>query len=253
MGVLIRKNHNPIVFTRVEKLAFVLLLVSMSSSFVDTVWAVYLESFLHSTLLVGFFSGVLSVISFISFFLLIPVVAKSRKSVLFSISLILSALIYFLISINKNLILFVIFSFFITILFTLRITSFGIILKDKSRKGYLLRNEGLMYTFSNIAWVIGPLVAGFIFVELGLPIVFTFASLFLFLAFLFFKFSEIHDNNLVKYYSQNLFDNFFIFFKNHDRRIAYILGMGVTFWWSLIYLYMPLYILQNHINNIWVG
>ena len=253
MGILIRKNHQIIFFTRMAKLAFVLLLVSMSSSFVDTIWAVYLESFLHNTSLVGFFSGALSVLSFISFFLLVPFVAKSRKSVLYSTSLILLALFYFLVGINKNFVLFAIFSFFITILFTLRITSFGIILRDKSNSKYLSRNEGLMYTFSNVAWVIGPLLAGFIFVKGSISLVFIFASLFLLLAFLFFKFSEIYDGNLVRHHSPDIFRNFLIFFKNHDMRIAYLLGMGVTFWWALIYLYMPLYILQSNLDKTWIG
>src|SRR3989344_1399737 len=133
MGVLIRKNSNMIVLTRVAKLAFSLFLVSMSASFVDTVWAVYLESFLHKESLVGLFSGVLSIISFVSFFILVPIVAKSKKSVLYSVSLILSALVYVIFGINKNLILFIILSFFITILFNLRIMSFGIIIKDKSK------------------------------------------------------------------------------------------------------------------------
>ena len=67
----------------------------------------------------------------------------------------------------------------------------GIIVKDKSGKRQLSRNEGLIYTFSNIAWIIGPLIAGYISNKFGFNLIFTLAAIFLFIAFLLFKLSKI--------------------------------------------------------------
>jgi MFS family permease len=47
--------------------------------------------------------------------------------------------------------------------------------------------------------------------------------------------------------------DFHAFFKSKNRTIAFIIGGGVNFWFILLYLYMPLYILQKGLNEAWIG
>ncbi|MEK6820259.1 MAG: hypothetical protein AABX71_00935 [Nanoarchaeota archaeon] len=64
MGVLIRKGKGVFIFTGIAKLAVIGLLVSLSSALIDTIWAVYMDGFMHSVVLVGFF--LLSLLSSLS-------------------------------------------------------------------------------------------------------------------------------------------------------------------------------------------
>ena len=253
MGVLIRKQRGTFVFTGIAKLAVTAFIVALAASVIDTIWAVYIDSFVHNVSLVGYLSAALTIISLFSHFLFIPLIEKTKKSTIYFTTLILMAITYFLFAINTKFYFFVVLAFVSTILLSLRITSFGIIIKDKSRQKKLSRNEGLMYSFWNVAWVIGPLIAGYISEKFGLSIIFVLAAIFVLLGSLFFKISKIKDSNIKKKPDTNLRKNFIDFFKNKQRRHAYLLGGGVNLWWILIYLFMPLYIIRNGLDTLWIG
>jgi DHA1 family multidrug resistance protein-like MFS transporter len=253
MGLIFRKQKDTPALTNIGKLSIISFIVSLASAIVSTIWAVYMDSFLQSVVLVGFISASLTLISFTSYFIFIPLIQKLDKTKIYSITLFLYSITYILFAINTKFYIFIILAFIITIIGTLRITSFGIIVKDKSSKKYLSKNEGLIYTFSNIAWVIGPLIAGYISEKFNLSLIFTLSAIFLFIAFVLFKFSKIKDGNIQKNINKNIIKNFIEFFKNKKRFYAYLLGGGVNLWWSLIYLFIPLYIIRNNLGTIWVG
>ncbi|MBU1136207.1 MAG: MFS transporter [Nanoarchaeota archaeon] len=253
MGIMIRKQKEFFGLTGIAKLSIISLIVSLASSFVITIWALYMDSFIHSIVYVGFFSALLTFISVTSFFLLIPIIEKTNKSKLYVFSLFLFGITYLIFSFNISIYLFAILAIITAIIGTVRMTSFGIMVKDKSPKTKLSRNEGLVYTFANLSFVIGPLIAGFIASKYGLGKVFLFASVFIFLSILIFKISGIKDANIKKKADTNIMKNFFDFFKNKQRVTAYMLGGGVNLWWVLIYLFMPLYIIRNELDKIWIG
>ncbi|MEK6820017.1 MAG: MFS transporter [Nanoarchaeota archaeon] len=253
MGILIRKYHGARAFTGMAKLSFVIFFSSLAASLTDTIWAVYLKGFLHSDALVGFYSGFLSVLAFISFFVLVPLIEKSKKSSIYSVALFLIGVLILVLSINKNLIIFIILSIAITILITIKITAFGIIVRDKSNKEKVSEDEGVIYSFNNTAWVIGPLIAGLVLIDFGMPIVFVSSSLLIFISFILFKISNIKDSNIMKKAYGNVFSNLADYFNNKDRVISYILGSGVTFWWVLIYLYTPLLMIENGLPTSSIG
>lgn len=252
MGILIRKEEG-IVLTGIARLAIVGMIVSLSVSLTNTIWAVYLDSFVHSIVYVGFISALLTLVSFASYFLFIPLIEKSSKSKIYSFTMLFFVIAYILFALNTKFYFLMILAFFITILHTLRITSYGIIVRDKSKKSQLSRSEGLVYTFRNVAWVIGPLIAGFIAAKSGIPLVFILAAIFVFTAFLVFKVSKIKDSNIKKKVDYNLFKNLKGFLKSKNRIFAYVLRGGVSLWWILIYLFMPLYIIRNGLGTEYIG
>lgn len=254
--VLARKHHEfkqKLSFKPFQKLAFLGFFVSLSYASIWTIWAIYINNFLQSKIYVGFFSAFLLLISFLSHFLLIPVIQKNDKTKIYSISIFLFAVFYLLLSINRNFYFFVIIAVMLTLLQVFRIASFGIIVKDKSRRNQLSNNEGLMYTFVNLAFVIGPLIAGALAALYGIRIVFVMCSLLMFFSFILFKFSNIKASHKKKRLDKNFRKNFVDFFKSRDRINAYLLGGGVNLWWSLIYLYIPLIILEHGYNTSVVG
>lgn len=252
MVLFIRKHHN-LILTKMGKLAIITLIASFSFALVDAIWAIYMDSFFHSIVLVGFFSSLLALASFLSFFLIIPLAEKINKSKLYALSLLLFAITYILFAINTKFYFFIVLAFVIVFVGSIRITSFGIIIKNKSQKKLLSRNEGLIYTFANISWLIGPLIAGLIAERYNVNFVFILAAIFIFIAFVFFKTSNIIDVSKKEKADYNTLKNFIDFFKNKNRTLAYIIGGGVNLWWSLIYIFIPLFIIRNNLSIVWVG
>lgn len=240
-------------FTGIAKLSIVGMLVSFSGAFLNTIWAIYLDSFLHSEVYVGLFSSLLTLVAFVSYFLLIPYVEKSDKSQMFASSLIAFVFIYLVFALLNNFVLVLILSIVMTGLLCLRVTSYGLLVKDISEKGRLSSNEGIVYTFLNISFVIGPLIAGFLATAFGISLVFVISSLFLLTAFVFFKTSGIRGEGGKKKIDKQIVRNFVDFFRSRDRLNSYLLRSGVTMWWILIYLFVPLWMIRQGMTASYVG
>ncbi len=252
MGVLLKKREG-FALSGIAKLSLIGLVVSFSAAFINTIWAVYIDSFVNSTVIVGFISAFLTFVSFISYFIFIPLIEKNDKAKIFLYSLILFIPIYILFAVNKNFYLFLVLSLIMTVLYTFRITSFGIIVKGKSKKSELIGNHGILYTFINISWVVGPLIAGYIASIFGVSYVFIFSALILFFCFFIFRFVRIKDGHVKKNLDTGILRNFFDFFRDRDRVFAYLLGGGVVMWFILIYLFMPLFIIRSGLGDLAVG
>tara|TARA_Y100000310_G_scaffold147939_2_gene147200 strand:+ start:1291 stop:2493 length:1203 start_codon:yes stop_codon:yes gene_type:complete len=254
MGLLFRRHEGREVLTQMGVLSLTLFFFSLAGAFTSTIWAVYLDQFFDSEALVGLVSGGFILLAILSYFVMIPIVERSnkRKLLLYSLFAIFVAYILFSI-IGNNLILLILLAAVAAVFGTLRVTSFGIIMKDKSRKDLLSRNEGLTYTFGNIAYVIGPLIAGFLLLNMGVEHIFLFAGLFVFISFWIFKISNIKDANIDRSVDKNLVKNLKAFFKNKNYLGIYLIRFGMPFWWSLIYIFMPLFIIRNGLGVEWVG
>jgi MFS family permease len=253
MGLLIVKQKGVPSFSGIAKLAITGFIVAMASAFIDTIWALYLDSFLDSAALVGFISAFLTAISFLSYFVFIPIIEKVNKPKLYVFCLVMFAIGYLLLALNKSFYIFVLIASFLTILATLRASSFGIIIKDKTQNKKLSRNEGIMYTFFNLAWVLGPLIAGYISDAFGISLIFTLSAIFLLVATAFFIIVSVKDNRIEKKPDKNLLKNFFEFFKDEKRILTYIVSGGVSMWWAFVYLFMPIYIINSGLHPLWVG
>ena len=251
MGILLRKIHGPHPPTNMVKLSLIFFIVSLSAAFIDTIWALYLKEFLQNNSTIGFYSALLSVLAFVSSFMLVPFIEKRNKPALYSFCLFLTSLFFVAFALNKNLIVFFLLTFLVTIVFTTRMITRAIIIKDGSKKKTLSKNEGLVFSFNNVAWVLGPLIAAFILVELGISYVFFFAAVLVFIAFLFFRMVNVksHDGKI----DGNALKILFEYFKNKDRILIYLITTGISFWWALIYLYIPLYIIENGLDKGAIG
>ncbi len=253
MVLFFRKREGVSAMTGMAKLSFVVLLTAFSISLINTIFAVYIDSFVHNESAVGFISAILIMVALLSYFIFIPFIEKNSKTKIYGFSLLMLALTYLLFALNRKLYIFVVLAGIAIIFHTLRITSFGIIMKEKSPKKKLSRNEGLVYTFMNIAWVIGPLVAGWISNKYNIQLVFALAAIFLFLAFIFFRLSKINVSHITKKSDGNLIKNFFAFFRDKKRTLAYLLGGGPSLWWAFIYIFVPLHIIRSGLQTLWVG
>jgi MFS family permease len=237
----------------ISKLAIISFIASMSAALISTIWSLYIDTFFKDISYVGFFISFFMVVSFLSYFLLIPFIEKNSKSKIYAYSLFFLALVFLGIALFHSLWIFSILVFIMVIFSSLKITSFGLMVKHKSNKRRLASYEGVLYTFMNLSFLIGPIIAGFVAQKFGFSYVFLLASLFLiFGLFLFINF-KVKDVNSVKRVDSNFYKNFKEFFNNKSRFFAYLIGGGVNLWWTLIYVLIPLYIVRQGLDDIAVG
>lgn len=238
---------------KIFSLAAISILTGLSASFIQTIWALYIDSFVHSVFLVGLISALITVIAFLSYFFVIPLVEKKDKVKLYLLSISIYILSYILFSFTANLAIFLIIALPLAFFGSLRTTSFGILIKDFSKRKNLAKNEGFLYAIENIAWVIGPLIAGYLSSSFGFKIVFLVSAIILIFAFFTIKFSKMKDVEIKKKIDGKILRNFFDFFKNKKRVFAYLLSGGVSIWWALIYIFIPVYIVEQGFSNLLVG
>jgi len=247
----IKKRH--FIFTQVNRLSIITFISSLSAAFVGTIWAIYLESFMHNPSYVGFISTFFTVVAMISSILIIPVIEKNSKSKIYLVSLALYVASYVLFGILSNILLIILIGAFISFIATLKLTAFGIILRDKSKDTSVSKNIGLIYTFINLSWLLGPLIAGFLAKEYGIANVFFLGAGFQTLAFFLFMSFRIKDDRIEKKIDKNSIKVLIEFLSNRHRVMVYMLSAGVSFWWALIYVYIPIHIVDSGLGSEKVG
>ncbi len=237
----------------IGRIGLVGLLSSFAIAAVTTIWAIYLDSFVKNAAYVGFITSFFTIIGICSYIFLIPLVEKSNKSRLYSLVILIYIVSYILFALLPHIYVIIILGAIIAVIASLKITLFGIIVRDKTKDDCMSKNEGIIYTLLNISWLIAPILAGFISNKYGMRSVFFFGAIIFTLTFIFFKLFRIQDNRKTKKIDRNPLKPLLNFFKKKERIYTYFLGGGVNFWWVLIYLYIPLYIFESGFNEKLIG
>ncbi|MBT3538486.1 MFS transporter [Candidatus Peregrinibacteria bacterium] len=248
---IIKSRHRKV--HSIADMSAVNVITCIGVSLAFTFWAVFLKSFLHEDYLVGLATGVFTLVSLFAHFYFVPLVQKSDEAKLYVyclISLMLGYLVYF---ITRNVWVFLLVTMGVIIARVLRRESFGILLRDNSSRKTIAKNEGFLYTMSNIGWVLGPLIAGLIAANYDVRHVYLFAGLFMFLAIIAFAFFKIEDKNHKKVKIDSSTWKTLKHLATHKYlRKAYLVSMGLNIWWAAVYIYMPLLIMK-HLSAVWVG
>lgn len=253
MGLMRKTLVRDIIGKGPVALAHINFFISLSVASITTVWVLFINSFVDNPSTTGFISAFLSLISFLSYFAFIPLLNRNDKRELFAFSLILFSIFYTVMSFASSLPIVIILASSITILHTVRSSSFGVMLRNNSSDKELAEKEGLNWTFSNIGWVVGPIFGGYIAQHFGLRPVFLIASFLSLVAFMTFIFTPFRREKYPKKRKLNIFLNFKELFKDKRRFLAYLLTGGTSMWWMIIYVYAPLYMVSLGFRTESVG
>jgi len=237
-----------------KKLIIVYFFLALALAGIDTVWSLYFKSFGLSDSTIGLISGILVFFSITASFLCTPILEKFKLTKLISFAIIIAILSYILIGLIHNLYLFLILGAILYFVAVIRVSSFSILFRDNNPGKEYNQVEGILFSIINIGWLIGPIIAGFFLVEFGISSVFFISSLLFFIAFVFFYI--IHAKNIPKKRKKidgNLKENFLRFIKTKKIRLPYILTLGIGFWWGFIYIYMPLFIIEQGLKESIIG
>ena len=235
-----------------DRLGTISLFSSFAIAMVITIWAIYLDSFFHNAAYVGFFAAFLTITGIISYIFLTPIVERGNKANLYALTILIYMISYLLFAFFPNIYVIIALGILISIIGSLRITLFGIIIRDKTKDCSVAKTEGLIYTLSNLSWLVAPVIAGFIASKYGIKEVFILSAMVLLITSILFRFFKIKDNRKTKV-DKNLLTPIKEFFQDKKRIYAYFIGGGIDFWWSLIYIYIPIYIFELGLNEKIIG
>ena len=237
----------------ITKLGVTYVFLSIGISLAATIWSVYLNSFLNNISLVGFLTSLFTVIEVFAYLILIPLIEKTNKAKMFIVSLVFFAISYLLLSVYSNIYVVIILGILIAIFSSLRVTLAGLVVRDNTEDDSVSKNEGVIYALLNSAWFVGPLIAGYLAKVYGFSSVFFFAAVFVLMSIFVFNFFRIKDNRKTKNLDKHIFRVVIEFFKNRERTLTYILTLSVSFWWTFIYVYMPIYIVDKGYGALLLG
>lgn len=247
MAILIKRFY----FTRLNELLFLNLIIAIAISILNPIWPLYFNTFFNNNSLVGAFSSILSMVALVSFFIFTPIIEKYSERKIYLYGLLISILILILLAFNESFYFFVILILIYVMVSVLRAESFGIIYREESKIKTLGKNEGLLYLLSNIGWLIGALFVIILLSAYNFKIIFLFSALFTFLASLIFL---LYRKNIKKKYKNiNFLINIKNFLKNKELSKLYISSLGTSIWLGFIFIYIPLYIVENGFDKSFVG
>lgn len=239
-------------FSVIKKLGVISLLSSFAAAIVSTIWAIYIYSFVQNDSYVGFITSFFTIIGVLAFIFMTPVVQKCNKAKLYGIVILTYIVSYTMFALLPSLYVLIIIGSLLAVATSLRTTLFGIIIRDKTKDREVSKNEGLIYTLINISWFVGPVLAGFLSSEYGIKSVFLMAAFLFLITSILFRIFKIYDAKKTKP-DKNPIKTFFSFFKNKKRIHSYIISGGVNLWWALIYIYIPLYIIESGFSEKTIG
>ncbi len=248
MDISIKRFH----FNKFSDLLFVEVVTAIGVSMLNPIWSLYFYSFFNNNSLVGFFSSILSSVALVSFFIFTPLIQKYSENKIYFYALLVSIFVLMFIAFNENFYLLIILAVVYVMMSVLRAETFGIMFRNESKTKVLGKNEGLIYTLSNVGWIIGSLFVVVLLTSYNISNVFIFSALFSFLGlviFLLYRRNQKKEKN----YEMNILKNIKDFFKNNNLRNLYLTSFGVSCWLGFIFIYMPLYITENNLSASFVG
>jgi len=230
--------------TPATRISSVAIFTSLSFAVMATVWSLYLNTFLHNAAYVGYVSAFITTLSVIMHIVLTPVLGKYSEYKLSVYSIIGLVFAYFVLWKSSSLWILLVGASIYVIFKVLHRLSHGILVCESVKKKELGQAEGIYVTFRNVGYIFGPLIGGFVADRLGIPFVFVVCITAAVIGLLMFKTIKI-PRLFHSHQEFNIISNCKKFFSKKRMRLCYSIGGGFQLHWTLIYIFLPLYIVSN--------
>ncbi|OVE74506.1 hypothetical protein BVX95_02235 [archaeon D22] len=229
------------------------LILAIGIAGINTIWSLYLYSFGFSAATVGAIGAVMMIFSLIASLFTTSILEKFRELKVYLAVILCYIVSYLLTYIFDNALAFIIVSLIVSVAVAFEYNSFSILYKDEI-KGNLNEEEGLLWSVVNIGWLLGPLIAGFVAAKYGTKEVFISSVIFLVISLYMLTIMTIKlPPKKWKKLDNNILNNVSDYLKNKKLYLPYLILVGVQAWWALIFIYMPMFILENSIGEEVVG
>lgn len=215
-----------------------------------TMLPIILADKLQSDIYVGYYFSIFAAVSLIVSLLSGKILRQCSKITLTKYILALLAIVFFLLTLANSLWNFAALDMARVIFISLFFIILAIFVRDFATEEEIAMAEGRFYLFSNIGWVIGPLVGGFIAKTYTPESAFIFSAICYLLLFGLFlqqhiivKHPCIQEQSSKKSNTKStasITENIRDYIKNKDLVKASIISFGMYFWWSISAIYIPL-------------
>lgn len=241
-------------FKKTTKLSVSRLILALGFAGIDTIWSLYMNSFGLKDSTIGFISAILVILTLLFSFYSTIILEKINEVKILFLSLFVLIGSYLLAAYVPSLPFFIFISVIITLAHVIRMLSFDIMFRDESPDEELNENEGLLYTLANVGWLIGPLIAGYVMSLYDLSTVFLSSAILVIIGTYIIKRSDIKAKEKIREtVDLNIAENLKSYFSSMKLILPYIMVIGIEIWWALIYIYMPLFIINEGLNATYVG
>lgn len=231
-----------------NELAVSRLFIAFALAAVDSIWALYLNSFGLNASAVGFFTAALVVFSLGCAIAMPHVLRGHDLKTLFIASVGFSTIAYVVIGLADNLAVFIITAALVVIADVVRLNSFSILFRDNIKNRDLNAAEGLLYTLLNVGWFISPVMVGLLLRTHALPAIFIFAAAFNAIGLVLFLFIHAKEHHkTIEHF--NILPNIKEYFKQRRLVQPYLVTVGLESWWAFIYIYVPLLALGDGVSE----
>lgn len=150
--------------------------------------------------------------------------------------------------------IFILFLVILSIFFAIGRNSFSIIFKDVTKISKYTKKETLLYSFSNIGWFLGPLIGGLVLNGHGFQKVFALSGAFFLMSLTITILTHLKlKNKKRKEIDYNILKNIKLFFSRKELIKSYFVSFSSQVWYSMIFVYVPLFIIESGLGNIWIG
>ncbi|MCX6733687.1 MAG: MFS transporter [Candidatus Peregrinibacteria bacterium] len=225
-----------------------------------TMLPIILSEKLQSDVYVGYYFSAFAVVSLAVSLLSGKILKRFSKVTLTKFIVAILAMIFFSLTFTKSIWNFAALDITRVIFISLFFIILAIFVRDFATEEEIALAEGRFYLFSNIGWVIGPLVGGFMAKAYGPESAFIFTALcYTFLLGLFLQQHIIAKHPAISKKSEDiglatpsaslpepekttgsLIENIKSYIENRNLLIASLISFGMYFWWSTSSIYIPI-------------
>jgi len=237
-----------------NELILIKVLLSFGTSILLVAPALFLKESGLSDSFIGFILGIIGLVSLLFSLFSTVILEQVDKYRVILISIFTYSLFLLLLIFYPKWYVFIIFFLVFNVFNVIQNNSFSIIFKDTVKKSELVQKESLMYSLRNVGWFIGPLLGGLLIESYGFVELFSLSFLF-YLLVLFICLSSKIELKKKKYKTidSNIIKNIIYYFNKKELIKSYYLGFICNFWYALIFIYFPLFIVNANLSKFWVG
>jgi|GEM_PF-6499441 len=232
-------------------LSALILFVTLAIALADTVWSLYINSFTHNPAVTGFVLTGLTILTTLYFILFSAMMEHEHEKKVFVLSLAITGCTFLLFPFIKSFWVFAIIAAISFVGFALRNLSLGFLLRDASKPSTIGENEGIKYVMENLGYLVAPLLIIAFFDGTDFLPIFWLAGGLILVAAVAAAFMGLRERKTSQIAGP--LEGFREFWLDKERVTVYCMRAGAAFFWSYIYVYLPLYIMSQGYPASYLG
>ena len=260
---------------RIGRLSISVFLYTFAAAVIAPVYPLFMKSLTGSEAMVGAIYGITSFFGLIFCLLSGELMQKYGRVLVLKTATIMLCVCFVVLTLVTSVVDLVLVESMRVIMATSAFLTLGVLVKTVSRKDDIESSEGKFYTFSNVAWLIAPVISGIVFMKYGMNAIFLIAALFTTVAFLslektHLKDHRIHGNLNFHYIRAHVINKSFLpatyyfgvktianevknFVQYRNLVLVYFASFGLYMLFSTQWIYLPIILSGFGVSKILIG